>query len=125
MSAAEQTQRSHYLSSSKTEDYEAFPSEGVLEGEPNPRVHWLRNTSSGQGMLLAAMMRIEPSRIAYTFPGDETFLLTKGELDIELETGETVSVQAGDIASFPKGMKSVWVIKSPMEKFAIVTSDPA
>jgi uncharacterized protein len=120
------SEKSHYLSNSKTEDYVAFPVEGILEGEPNVRVHWLRDSGSGEGMMLAALQRADPSRLEYVFPGDETFLLLKGEIDIELtETGETVTVRAGDIASFPKGAKSIWNIKSMMEKFVVVCADPS
>jgi uncharacterized protein len=117
------SEKSHYHASSKTEDYVPVPVEGVLEGEANVRVHWLRESASGEGTLLAGLLRADPSRIAYVFPGDETFLLLKGEVDIELETGETVSVRAGDMASFPRGLKSIWDIKSTMEKFVVVSAD--
>jgi uncharacterized cupin superfamily protein len=58
----------------------------------------------------------------YTFPGDESFLLVSGAVRIKLEdTGETVNLEAGDVASFPKGTRSVWTVVKPLVKFTVVS----
>jgi uncharacterized cupin superfamily protein len=44
-----------------------------------------------------------------------------GSVRIELEQGETVELKKGDVASFPKGMRSVWTVLEPLEKFTVVS----
>ncbi len=45
-----------------------------------------------------------------------------GAVTIELtESGETVELRQGDLASFPKGTPSVWTVVEPLEKFTVVS----
>jgi uncharacterized cupin superfamily protein len=58
----------------------------------------------------------------YIFPGDESFVLVSGAVRIELQdSGETVHLEAGDVASFPKGTRSVWTVVKPLVKFTVVS----
>jgi uncharacterized cupin superfamily protein len=58
----------------------------------------------------------------YTFPGDESFLLVSGAVRIELtDSGEAVHLEGGDVASFPKGTRSVWTVVKPLVKFTVVS----
>jgi len=41
---------------------------------------------------------------------------------IDGETGERVELKAGDIASFPKGTRSVWTFSEPFKKFTVISN---
>jgi uncharacterized cupin superfamily protein len=93
----------------------------VTEGDPSTQVHWLRDKSGGEGVLFAGLFRAEPGRFDYEFSGDETFHMLEGEIAIALESDDPVTLRAGDIASFPKGAKSTWEVRSPMKKFFVIS----
>jgi len=58
----------------------------------------------------------------YLFAGDESFLIVSGHVRIELkEGGGTIDLRAGDVASFPKGTRSVWTIVERVKKFTVVS----
>ena len=53
---------------------------------------------------------------------DESFVIISGAVTIELtDSGETVELQRGDVASFPNGTPSVWTVVEPLEKFTVVS----
>ena len=53
---------------------------------------------------------------------DESFVIVSGAVTIELtDSGETVELQRGDVASFPNGTPSVWTVVEPLEKFTVVS----
>lgn len=112
--------QSHVKSTSGTEDYVPFEM-NIIGGEGATYVHMLRDASNGEGQLLAGMWRADPVTIDYVFSGDETFHVLQGEADVELDTGEVVHLSAGDIASFAKGMHSIWRIRSSFEKFFVIS----
>jgi uncharacterized cupin superfamily protein len=67
------------------------------------------------------MWRADPVTIDYVFGGDETLHVLRGEADVELDTGEIVHLSPGDIVSFAKGMHSTWRVRSPFEKFFVIS----
>ena len=110
----------YYKSAASTEDYVPFEMT-IVEGEPDTHIHVLRDASVGDGVLIAGMWRAGVCTIDYTFGGDETLHVVSGAADVELDSGETVSLVAGDIASFPKGAHSVWRVRSPFKKFFVIS----
>ena len=82
-------------------------------------VHWLTQTNSSGEPSYSGLWRCEPMTFEYEFPGDETFQVLQGSLLIQLDDHD-VNLQAGDIVSFNKGMKSTWTINSPFEKFFVI-----
>ena len=70
----------------------------------------------------AMLWRCEPLSFDYVFPGDESFFVISGSVTIELtDSGETVELRQGDVASFPKGTRSVWTVVEAVEKFTVVS----
>ncbi len=118
MSTTMQTFRSRVDAPS---DFEDFPIDGVVAGELKGRVHWLRQEGVGEGMLLTGIFTGEPSTFPYQYAGDETFHVIEGSVTIQMENGESVDLKPGDIASFPKGAKSTWVIHEPFRKFFVIS----
>ena len=105
------------VSNAATDEFEPF----VFEDKELGRVHWLRTTGSGEGMLLAGIWASEPTSFPYDFPGDETFQVLEGSVRIEPESGEAVELNAGDLASFPKGTPSTWHVTAPFKKFFVIS----
>ena len=59
----------------------------------------------------------QPSRFRYTFETDETFHVIEGRVTIVLDSGDSVTLGPGDIASFPQGARATWEIAEPLRKF--------
>ena len=111
------TVKSVPVSNIGTEDYEPFEHEGERFGD----VHWLRVGSGGEGVLYSGLWTHGPADLPYVFPGDETFHVLEGEVTIDVEGGESVTLRPGDIASFAKGQSSTWHITEPFKKFFVIS----
>jgi uncharacterized cupin superfamily protein len=99
-----------------SEDYEAYEQERLVRGH----VHWLR-VGGGRGRALRGPLEAWPAHLAYVFPGDETFHVLEGEVTIEIERGEPVTLRPGDIASFAKDQSSIRHITEPFEKAFVIS----
>ena len=82
---------------------------------------WLRRRTDDGWSHTAMLWRCEPMTFDYVFPGDESFLIVAGLVRIQLEDGVTVELGKGDVASFPKGTRSVWTVVEPIVKFTVVS----
>ncbi|MEI2701446.1 MAG: cupin domain-containing protein [Baekduia sp.] len=91
-----------------------------VEGELNMRFEQLRDTSGPDGSVWAGLVTIDPVTIHYTFKGHETIHVIDGEVSITVD-GATIDLRAGDVASFAKGARSVWVVKSTLREFFVLT----
>src|SRR5215471_7481620 len=97
------TKTAEYARSTATaQEWEPFIVGGVALGE----VHWIRTQGADESTLYVGLWRAEPQSFEYPFNADETIHALDGELVIDLESGEQVTLRAGDIASFTKGTKS-------------------
>jgi uncharacterized protein len=102
-------------------EFELFPLAEVLDGDPRGQVHWLRKTGSGGATLMAGIFVGQPSRFRYTFETDETFHVIEGRVTIALDSGGSVTLGPGDIASFPRGAQATWEITEPLRKFFVLS----
>jgi uncharacterized cupin superfamily protein len=83
---------------------------------------WLRRRTDEGSSHTAMLWRCDPMSFEYRFPGDESFLIVSGSVSITLtESGETVELRAGDVASFTKGTPSIWKVVEPLVKFTVVS----
>jgi uncharacterized protein len=101
-------------------DYEPMVIEGVEVGE----AHWLRTKGSHGNPHEACLWRTDaPARYEYLFTGDESFQVLEGSVSIELvDTGEHVELNAGDIASFDKGTRTIWTFTESFKKFTVISA---
>ena len=61
----------------------------------------------------------------WVFGWDEFVQILEGEATIQEESGKTVTLRRGDLAHFPKGMKSVWTVPNYVRKvFTLRTDEP-
>jgi len=58
----------------------------------------------------------EISKFDWEYGSDETAYVIEGEVDVTNEEGKVFTVTAGDLVTFPKGMKCVWDVKKPIKK---------
>lgn len=104
-------------SETTTEDYEPF----MVGGEAIGEVHWIRTEGAEGATLAVGLWRSEPQAFPYPFNADETIHALRGELVVDLESGEKVTLRPGDIASFTKGTKSMWSVTQPFEKLFVIS----
>jgi len=108
-------------SKDSTNEFEPFPLDDVVEGDPQGKVHWLRTEGSTDAALMSGIFTGQPSRFNYVFETDETFHVIEGRVTITLDSGEAVTLAAGDIVSFPRGARAVWDIQEPLRKFFVLS----
>jgi uncharacterized cupin superfamily protein len=93
----------------------------AVEGELDMRFLELRNTTGPDGSVWAGIVTIEPVTIHYTFKGHETIHVLEGEVSIAVDGRTPLDLRAGDVASFIKGSRSTWEIKSALREFFVLT----
>jgi len=81
----------------------------------------LRDTTGPDGSVWAGIVTIEPVTIKYTFKGHETIHILDGEVSITVDDRPAVELRAGDIASFTKGSRSVWVVRKRLREFFVLS----
>ena len=118
MTATTKITTSEYAASSiDATEWEPFMVGDTAIGE----VHWIRSEGA-EGMALAVgLWRSETQSFPYPFNADETIHALDGELLIELESGEKVTLTPGDVVSFTKGTMSTWTVVSPFKKLFIIS----
>jgi uncharacterized cupin superfamily protein len=96
-------------------EYEPEIVDGVQVGE------FRQVSTAAENSLEAGLWRTGPSTEDYFFAADEVFLVLEGSVEIDLpDTGETVSLKAGDIGYFDAGTRSVWRFTEPFKKFVVL-----
>lgn len=56
------------------------------------------------------------STFPWTYDCSETCYLLEGEVIVTPVNGEPVTLNAGDLATFPAGMRCTWQITAPLKK---------
>jgi len=93
----------------------------VLEGDPAPRVHWLKKNEKGDPTYLTGLWHVQPSTFRWLFFGNETFHVLEGRATITIDDGASVEVKPGDLLSFPMDTPSVWVVHEAVKKFFVIS----
>ncbi len=101
-------------------DYQPMLIDGAQVGEE----HVLRSEGSHGNEHEASVWRTDaPARHEYLFDGDESFYVIEGSVAIDLvATGEHIELEAGDLASFTKGTRSIWTFSEPFKKFTVISN---
>jgi uncharacterized cupin superfamily protein len=96
----------------------------VIDGAHVGEEHVLRREGTHGNEHEACVWRTDaPAQYEYLFAGDESFYVLEGSVAIDLVvTGERIELNAGDIASFPKGTQSVWTFSEPFKKFTVISN---
>src|SRR5215831_5915805 len=92
------------------------------DGRTIGEAEWLRHRTEPGASHTAMLWRCDPLTFEYNFPGDESFVVLSGAVRIDLmDDGTSIELRSGDVASFPKGTRSVWTVLEPIEKFTVVS----
>ncbi|MER5757293.1 cupin domain-containing protein [Streptomyces sp. NPDC002088] len=100
---------------------EDYPMKNVLYGTPDAKVQWLRTSTQGEGQLFTGIFMCRPCGLEDEYLGDESLYMIEGRMTVEVIGGESVSLKAGDVASFPRGTKTVCHIHEPIKKFFVIS----
>jgi uncharacterized cupin superfamily protein len=57
----------------------------------------------------------EPSTFDWEYDMDETAYVKEGKVTVETDEG-AVDIKAGDIVTFPKGLKCTWIVHETIRK---------
>ena len=93
----------------------------MLEGDPKPKVHWLKKNEKGDPTYLTGLWYVQPAKFRWLFFGNETFHVLEGRAVITIDDGTSVEVKPGDIISFPINTPSVWEVLEPLKKFFVIS----
>jgi len=93
----------------------------LIQGDPVPKVHWLRKNEKNEATYLAGLWLVKPATFRWLFFGDETFHVLEGSATITVDDGTSVLVKAGDIISFPMNTPSVWEVHETLKKMFVIT----
>jgi uncharacterized cupin superfamily protein len=105
-------------------DFGPFPKEkvDVVEGDFHEMLHVIRTSSADEGGIeVGVSITDRPSRVRYTFEGDHTVYIVVGTINVTLDDGESVDLQAGDVASFAKGATCVWTVVEPTTEIYVTS----
>jgi uncharacterized cupin superfamily protein len=58
----------------------------------------------------------EVSEFPWSYDSSETCYLLEGEVVVTPDGGEPVTITAGDLVTFPRGMSCRWDVRSPVRK---------
>ncbi len=98
-----------------------LPAETIVSGDPAAKVHWARVSAPGEPAYYAGVWTAEPSTFNFAFELNETAVILEGEIVVTQEGGPTLHLRAGDVATFPKGARTRWEIRSRLKKVFVDT----
>ncbi len=58
----------------------------------------------------------DPSEFPWTYDAEETCYILEGKVTVTPDGGEPVTVGAGDLVTFPRGMSCTWKVTSAIRK---------
>jgi len=82
----------------------------------NPTASGAVLSKSDDSRVVRGVWECTPGRFRWNFTYDETVIVVKGRATVELESGETISLNPGDMAFFERGQWSTWTIHEPFRK---------
>jgi len=91
-----------------------LPVDWVEQG--NPTASGAVLSKSDDSRVVRGVWECTPGKFRWNFTYDETVIVVKGRATVELESGETISLNPGDMAFFGRGQWSTWTIHEPLRK---------
>ena len=91
-----------------------LPAEWHLEGDSAAR--GLVISRSRDARVLRGVWEVQPSRFKFEFFSDEMMVIVSGRVSIEEEDGLVLGLGPGDLAFFPAGQRTEWIVHEPLRK---------
>jgi uncharacterized cupin superfamily protein len=98
-----------------------LPAATIVAGDPAARVHWARVSGPGEPPYYAGVWTAEPSTFDFVFELNETAVILEGDLVVTQQGGPTLHLRPGDVATFPRGARTRWEIRSRLKKVFVDT----
>ena len=78
---------------------------------------------SADGRAMNGIWRVTPGSFRWNYTCDETIYLLSGRGRITAEGGEPVEFRAGQLLSFPKGLRATWEVFETVRKIFVLSSE--
>src|SRR3989304_3548171 len=91
-----------------------LPVDWVEQG--NPTASGVVLSKSDDSRVVRGVWECTPGKFRWNFTYDETVIVVKGRATVELESGETISLNPGDRPFFGRGQWSTWPIIEPLRR---------
>ena len=92
-----------------------IPEASIQEGKPEARGTIL--TQSADKLLSSGYWSCTAGKFEWIFAWDEFVCILEGGATIAEEGGATHTLKEGDVAHFPRGLKTTWVVDKYVRKF--------
>lgn len=89
----------------------------IIEGKPVARARRLAQSADGTSSVMA--WSCTPGQFAWHYAVDETVHIISGEVIVTDEQGRVHRLGPGDMAFFPAGSHSVWLVTKEVRKLAV------
>lgn len=94
----------------------------IVEGEPEGRCYLLHDETDADGKgFQIGVFECEPAQTIYRLVSNETLYVLEGELNIALDSGDSLDLGPGDVALLPKGSVSTWTFKTRYKELFILS----
>jgi uncharacterized cupin superfamily protein len=97
--------------------------ESIHEGKPEAFGAVL--LQSDDKRVSSGLWECSPGRFTWDFVWDEFVHIHAGHVIVTTQDGQRIELQAGDFATFPRGLKTEWhVLEKVRKTFTVRTPDP-
>lgn len=97
------------------QEFEPWPQQlEVLEGYPE----WLSCTlwSARDGRSVTGLWQGSVGKYVWEFTWDETGVVFEGRVIVTADGCDPIELKAGDVFSFPSGVRTIWEVVEPLRK---------
>jgi len=92
---------------------DGFPGQ-VVEGHPD--MSTLLVWESTDKTQIRGIWEVQPGTFTWRFDVDEFFVVLSGHATIEVQEGETLTLQPGSLAVFKPGDRTIWTVHETLRK---------
>ena len=82
-----------------------------------------RSARASDKRVKSGFWQCSPCQFRWEYEWDEFIHLLEGRVTISDEHGNSHTLVAGDVAHFPKGLKTTWRVEQLLRKFTVIRTD--
>ena len=98
-----------------------LPAYDLLDGDPQIRVHWLKQTRANEPSYGSGLRRLQPAKFRWLFAGNESLHIMAGRATITTDDGTITEIAVGDLVFFPMNTPSVWQVQEELTLFFVTS----
>lgn len=81
----------------------------------------MRRDGPDEPFYRAGIWEVQPSRFRRPCAGNETFHVLAGRATVTSDSGATVELRGGHVASFPPNTVAVWTVTEPLRALLVAS----